>query len=105
MFRKRKKRIFQKIFRRTYSLFRLDLTHVREYYSKEVFLDLLERNRLKISEYRIKMVKRPLPDLIIRIFIKMRLIKPSNARKVYIESKVDEINKKIDYINYWILHN
>jgi SAM-dependent methyltransferase len=67
--------------------FRLDPTHVREYSSKEIFLNLLERNRLKILEYRIKTMKYPLPDLIIRVFIKMGLIKPSDARNVYMENK------------------
>jgi len=67
--------------------FILDPTHVREYSSKEVFLNLLERNRLKILEYRIKMVKYPLLDLIIRVFLKMGLIKPPDARDVYMESK------------------
>jgi SAM-dependent methyltransferase len=67
--------------------FRLDPTHVREYSSKEIFLNLLERNRLKILEYRIGTMKYPLPDLIIRVFIKMGLIKPSDARNVYMEGK------------------
>ena len=67
--------------------FRLDPTHVREYSSKEVFLNLLERSRLKTLRYRIKIVKYPLSDLIIRAFIKMGLIKPFDARNVYMENK------------------
>jgi len=75
--------------------FRLDPTHVREYSSKEDFLKLLERNELKISEYRIKMVKYPLLDLIIRVFIKMGLIKPPNARDAYMESKWKRTIRKL----------
>jgi 2-polyprenyl-3-methyl-5-hydroxy-6-metoxy-1,4-benzoquinol methylase len=75
--------------------FRLDPTHVREYSSKEDFLHLLERNGLKISEYRIKMVKYPLPDLIIRVFIKIGLIKPSDARGMYIENKWMTLIRKL----------
>lgn len=67
--------------------FRLDPTHVREYSSKEVFLNLLERSRLKTLKYRIKIVKYPLSDLIIRAFIKMGLIKPFDARNIYMENK------------------
>ncbi|MCK4349167.1 MAG: hypothetical protein KAW47_11185, partial [Thermoplasmatales archaeon] len=67
--------------------FILDPTHVREYSSKEVFLNLLKRNRLKTLKYRIKIVKYPLSDLITRAFIKMGLIKPSDARDVYMKNK------------------
>jgi SAM-dependent methyltransferase len=85
--------------------FRLDPTHVREYPSKEIFLNLLERNRLKILEYRIKMVKYPLLDLIIRVFIKMGLIKPSDARDVYMESKWTRSIRKliIPIIGYYTI--
>ena len=75
--------------------FRLDPTHVREYSSKEIFLNLLEGNRLKILEYGIGTMKYPLPDLIIRVFIKMGLIKPSDARNVYMESKWMRLIRKL----------
>jgi len=67
--------------------FRLDPTHIREYSSKDDFLDLLEKNGLKILECRIKIVKYPLTDIIIRILIKTGLIKPSDARTIYLKSK------------------
>jgi 2-polyprenyl-3-methyl-5-hydroxy-6-metoxy-1,4-benzoquinol methylase len=85
--------------------FRLDPTHVREYSSKEDFLNLLKRNGLKISEYEVKIVKYPLSDLIIRMFIKMGLTKSSTARNVYIESRWMKSYRKliIPIIGYYTI--
>ncbi|MDY6895078.1 MAG: class I SAM-dependent methyltransferase [Thermotogota bacterium] len=73
----------------------LDPTHVREYSSKEEFLDLLERNGLKTLEYKVNRIKYPLLDLIIRIFIKTGLIKPSDARNAYMGSKQMSLIRKL----------
>ena len=85
--------------------FRLDPTHVREYSSKEDFLNLLERNGLKISEYKVKIVKYSLSDLFIRMFIKIGLTKSSTARNVYIESRWMKSYRKliIPIIGYYTI--
>jgi len=57
--------------------FRLDPTHVREYGSEQEFLDLLKENGFEIIEHKTEKVKYPVMDLIVRIFIKANLIKPS----------------------------
>lgn len=75
--------------------FRLDPTHVREYSSKINFLNLLERNELKIINYRIKIITFPLSDLIIRIFIKIGFIDPSAVRNIYIKNKWIKLFRKI----------
>jgi 2-polyprenyl-3-methyl-5-hydroxy-6-metoxy-1,4-benzoquinol methylase len=75
--------------------FRLDPTHVREYSSKINFLNLLERNKLKIINYRIKIITFPLSDLIIRIFIKIGFINPSAVRNIYIKNKWIKLFRKI----------
>jgi len=85
--------------------FRLDPTHVREYSSKEDFLKLLERNELKISECKVKIVKYPLSDLIIRMLIKIGLTNSSTARNVYIESRWMKSYRKliIPIIGYYTI--
>jgi SAM-dependent methyltransferase len=75
--------------------FRLDPTHIREYSSKINFINLLTRNGLKTIDYKIKIIRYPLSDLIIRILIKIGLINPPAIRNIYIESKLMKLFRKI----------
>ena len=57
--------------------FKLDPTHVREYPSKEEFLNLLKRSGFEIVDWRTENVSYPLIDLIVRTSIKAGKIEPN----------------------------
>lgn len=76
--------------------FCLDPTHLREYSSKEEFLNLIKNNKLKIIDIEIKPVKYPLIELISRFFTKIGILTISSIQNIYVEKKWMAITKKIN---------
>ena len=74
---------------------RIDPTHVREYSSKGELIDTIEKNHLKVIDYSIKKIKYPLIDLIIRVLINYKLLKPDLIRDIYEQNRIFEKLKKI----------
>lgn len=63
----------------------LDPTHVKEYKSKNEFLDLFKNTNFKIIKVKIKPISFPITDLFLRFLIKLRFITPScKIRKYYL---------------------
>jgi len=75
--------------------FRLDPTHVREYSSKEEFINLIEENGLKVFDCNVSKTWFPLLDIVIRTLIKLELIETSKARNIYIRTPWVEIFRKL----------
>jgi 2-polyprenyl-3-methyl-5-hydroxy-6-metoxy-1,4-benzoquinol methylase len=68
--------------------FRLDPTHVREYSSKEEFIEIIENNNLKVIKIKLKKIKYPLFELIFRLLISKNLLKTDSVRSLYMNNKL-----------------
>lgn len=84
---------------------RIDPTHVREYSSKDEFIKMIEKNNLKVIDYSIKRIKYPLIDLILRLLINYKLLKPDILREVYEQNRIVERLKQfsIPIIGYYTI--
>jgi 2-polyprenyl-3-methyl-5-hydroxy-6-metoxy-1,4-benzoquinol methylase len=67
---------------------RLDPTHVREYSSKEEFIDIIENNNLKVIKTNMKKIKYPLFELIFRFLINKNLLKTDYVRSLYMNNRL-----------------
>jgi 2-polyprenyl-3-methyl-5-hydroxy-6-metoxy-1,4-benzoquinol methylase len=76
--------------------FCLDPTHLREYSSKEEFLNLIKKNKLKIIDLEIKQVKYSFIELISRILAKIGILTLSSIQNIYVDKKWMTITKKIN---------
>ena len=85
--------------------FRLDPTHVREYSSKDHFFSLLNENGFNIIKYKIRILKYPLIDIILRILIKACILNPMYARRIYVENRFMKTFRelKIPIIGYYLI--
>ena len=68
--------------------FRLDPTHVREYPSKEAFLQLLEKNGFEPRKVSCGRVKYSIADLLVRALITMRLYKPKGMQNTFLRHRL-----------------
>lgn len=73
---------------RNYGEFRLDPTHLREYESEEEFLDLLQRNGLKVVDVRLNAVSFSILDLLIRLLIQVNLVNPTGLQDFFLRHEL-----------------
>jgi len=68
--------------------FRIDPTHLREYSSKQEFIDIIERNELKVWKFFIKKIKYPLIDLLIRFLVNKKMLRTDQVRHLYTKNNL-----------------
>ena len=85
--------------------FKLDPTHVREYKSKEDFINLLENHEFEIIQLKIGNFRFPVVDLFLRVLIKIGMINLSSdfyLKHKKVKSVRDRIKLKI--VGYKMIH-